>query len=203
MEYDEIEIRLNTETHRLQFRYGDDNEITINWVWDFCSAYINSIGIIRARDIYSIPGSIQPFCHEIIISLELQKFYPSPLGEGDYMFEDIWEMHEKGHQQILEESLNKYKPLYLEKMKSLEKTCEEFTNEADAKNFYTDKAKDLITEFYNAGLNDENQQSIRFNSKLIRDLEPWRDLEDKVHKPVKEYIDDLIKLVKPSEIGCR
>ncbi len=204
IEYDEIEICLNTETNRIQFKYGDDNEITINWVWDFCPDYINSIGIIRARDIYSIPGSIQPFCYEIINSLELQKIYPAPLGQGDYLFEDIWIMHENGHQKILEQSLNKFKPAYLEKMKSLEKACKDFANEAEANNFYTKEAEELIKTFYNAGINNENRQNIRFDPGLpIRDLQPWRELEDVVHKPVIEYIKELIKLVKYSEIGCR
>jgi hypothetical protein len=205
MEYSEIELCFNSETNKIQFKYGDDNEITINWVWDFCPDYINSKGIIRARDIYSIPGTIQPFCYEVKHSLELQKIYPTQLGEGDYMFEDIWEMHEEGHRKLFEESLNKFKPFYLEEMRNLEKSCEEFASENDAKNFYSEKAKDLITKFYDAGINDENQQSNRLgDSKFpIVDLQSWRDLEDKVHKPVKGYIDDLIKLVKPSEIGCK
>ena len=203
MEYDEVEICLNPETNRLQFRYGDDNEITINWIWDYCDTYINALDIIRAWDIYSIPGNIKPYCYKIINSLEKQKEYPAKLTAGDYMFDDIWAMHEEQHRVLLEQSFNKFKPNYLEEMKNLEKSCEDFTSEVEAKNFYTEKARDLITKFYNAGLNDENQQSIRFDSKLIVDFEPWRELEDKVHKPVKKHIDDLIKLVKPSEIGCR
>ena len=89
-------------------------------------------------------------------------------------------------------------------MKNLKKACEDFTNEVEAKNFYTKEAKELIQDFYNSGMNDENRQNIRFDPKLpIKDLQPWRELEDEVHEPVIKYIKELIKLVKPSEIGCK
>ena len=121
MEYDDIELCLNTQTNKIHYKFGDDNEITINWIWDYCDTYINALDIIRAQDIYSIPGNITPYCYQIKKSLEKQKEYPAPLTAGDYMFEDIWAMHEEVHKNLLEKTLNELKPAYLEKMKALEK----------------------------------------------------------------------------------